>query len=206
MERVTSLVRSDRRLTLRMISSELNLNWFTVHQILTQDLGMRKVCAKMVPKNLTTEQKAIQRDVCLDLLDCLQREPEFFSCVITGDESWILEYNPETKRRSRKWHTSNSSCPRKARMSKSKIKLMLIFFDNQRIIHKECVPPGQTVNQTFSQEILERLRKRVARVRPRITCPWVLLHDNAPYHMAVSINEVLAEKHLTVQADHFILL
>jgi hypothetical protein len=33
-------VRSDQRLTLRMISSELNLNRFTVHQILTQDLGM----------------------------------------------------------------------------------------------------------------------------------------------------------------------
>jgi len=47
-ERVRSLVRSDHQLTLRMISSELNLNQFTVHQILTQDLDMRKVCAKMV--------------------------------------------------------------------------------------------------------------------------------------------------------------
>jgi len=62
-ERVRTLVRSDRRLTLRMISSELNLNRFTVHQILTQNLVMRKVCAKMVPKNLTTEQKANRRDV-----------------------------------------------------------------------------------------------------------------------------------------------
>jgi len=90
-------VRSDHRLTLRMISSELNLNRFTVHQILTHDLGMRKVCAKMVPNNLTTEQKVNRRDVCLDLLDTLEREPEFFSRVMTGDESWILEYNPETK-------------------------------------------------------------------------------------------------------------
>ena len=54
-ESVRSLVRSDHRLTLRMISSESNLNRFTVHHILTQDLDMRKVCAKMVPKNLTTE-------------------------------------------------------------------------------------------------------------------------------------------------------
>jgi hypothetical protein len=37
-ERVRTLVRSDRRLTLRMISNELNLNWFTIHNILTQDL------------------------------------------------------------------------------------------------------------------------------------------------------------------------
>src|SRR5215469_18622825 len=36
-ERVRSLVRSNRRLTLKMISIELNVNWFTVHQILTQN-------------------------------------------------------------------------------------------------------------------------------------------------------------------------
>ena len=107
-ERVRSIVRSDRQLTLRMINSELNLNQFTVHQILTQDLDIRKMCAKMVPKNLTTEQKANRRDVCLDFLDRLQREPEFFSRVITGDESWILEYDPETKRQSREWQKKNS--------------------------------------------------------------------------------------------------
>jgi len=73
-----------------MIRSELNLNQFTVHQILTQDLDMRKVCAKIVPKTLTTEHKANRRDVCLDILDRFEREPEFFSRVITGDESWIL--------------------------------------------------------------------------------------------------------------------
>ena len=148
---------------LRMISSELNLNQFTIHQILTQDLDMRKVCAKMVPKNLTTEQKANWRDVCLDLLDCLERQPEFFSRVIIGNESWILEYNPETKRQIWEWHTANSPHPKKVRMSKSKIKSMLIcFFDCLGIVHKECVSPGQTVNQTFYQEVLERLRKRVA--------------------------------------------
>jgi len=93
---------------------------------------MRKVCAKMVSKNLTTEQKANRRDVCLDHLDCLEREPEFFSCVITGDESWILEYDPETKCQSREWHTANSPRPKKARMSKSRIKSMLIcFFDSR---------------------------------------------------------------------------
>ena len=89
---------------------------------------MRKVCAKMVPKNLTIEQKANRRDVCLHLLDRLEREPEFFRRVITGDELWILEYDPETKAQSRGWHTANSPRPKKARMSKSKIKSMLFFF------------------------------------------------------------------------------
>ena len=50
---VRALVRSDRRLTVRMIASELNLNHTMVHQILTEELAMKKSCAKFVPKNLT---------------------------------------------------------------------------------------------------------------------------------------------------------
>ena len=74
------------------------MNRFTVHQILTQDLDMRKVCAKMVPKKLTTEQKATRRDVCLDRLYRFERETEFFSRVITGNESWILGVRPRDKK------------------------------------------------------------------------------------------------------------
>ncbi|GFW71819.1 HTH_48 domain-containing protein [Trichonephila clavipes] len=51
--RVRDLVLSDRRLTVGMIGEELNLNHIIVHQILTNELKMRKICAKMVPKNLS---------------------------------------------------------------------------------------------------------------------------------------------------------
>lgn len=194
-ERVRVLVRSDRRLTLRLMSGELNLNRFTLHQILTQDLSMRKVCAKMVPKNLTIEQKDNQKNMCLDLLDRIENDPNFLSRVITGDESWIFEYDPETKRQSREWHTDKSPRPKKVKMSKSKIKSMLIcFFDSRGIVYKEFVPPGQTVNQVFYKKVLERLRKRVLRVRPDIADIWMLHHDNAPCHTAISINQFLTAK------------
>ena len=55
-EKVQALVQSDRQLTVRMIASDLNLNHTTVPQILTQELAMRKLHAKIVPKNLTVEQ------------------------------------------------------------------------------------------------------------------------------------------------------
>ena len=89
---------------------------------------------------------------------------------------------------------------KKAIMSKYKTKSMRIcfFFGSLGIVHKEFVPPGQTVNQTFYQEVLERLRKRVALVRPGIARTWILHHDNAPCHTAVSINEFLAEKSIPV--------
>jgi hypothetical protein len=42
----------NRRLIVKMISEELNINRKTVRPILTDNLGMKKVCAKMVPKRI----------------------------------------------------------------------------------------------------------------------------------------------------------
>ena len=40
-------------LTVRRIAEQVNIGRETVRKILTEDLDMRKVCAKMVPKELT---------------------------------------------------------------------------------------------------------------------------------------------------------
>ena len=76
--------------------------------------------------------------------------------------------------------------------------MLICFFDSQVIFHKEIMPPGQTVNQTFYRKVLERLRKRVESVRPGIARTWMLHHDKAPCDTAVSINEFLSEKSIRV--------
>jgi len=193
------LVSNDRRLTVRMISSVLNLNRQTVHEILTFDLGMQKICAKLVLKILTNEQKENRRNVCLDLLELIENDKNFFKHAITGDEMWIFEYDPDTKRQSSELHMSNSPRPKKAKMSNSKIKTMLIcFFDSPGVVQKEFVPQGQTVNKLYYGEVLERLRKRMHRVRPEIAYTWMLHRDNAPCHTAITVNEFLSKKGISV--------
>jgi hypothetical protein len=54
---VRELFRADQKLTVRMIADEVNMNPETVHLILTEELGMRKICDKMVPRNLTEQQR-----------------------------------------------------------------------------------------------------------------------------------------------------
>ena len=78
--------------------------------------------------------------------------------------------------------------------------MLICFFDSQGIVRNEFVPPRQTVNQTFYREVLESLRKRVARVRPGIarTRTWMLHHDNDPCQTAVSTKEFLAERSIPV--------
>jgi len=71
--------------------------------------------------------------------------------------------------------------PKKARMQKGKLKTMLIcFFDQEEIVHREFVPPGMTVNADFCCDVLRRLRENVRRKRPQ---KWqnqklIIHHDN----------------------------
>ena len=106
-------------------------------------------------------------NVCYDLREQVGNNPQILSKVVTGDETWCYGYDPETKQSSSQWQTPNSPKPKKARQVRSNIKIMLIsFFDANGIVHKEFVPPGQTVNQQFYLEVLKRLRDSVRKKRP----------------------------------------
>jgi hypothetical protein len=52
----TELVRSDRRLTLQVIADKLNMNR-EIGRLILIEMGMRKICANMVPRNLIQQQQ-----------------------------------------------------------------------------------------------------------------------------------------------------
>ena len=78
MEVVRAVMAKDRRLSVRMTAEETGLDKNAVHRILTDHLHMRKICAKLVPKNLSVEQKASRLEICRDFLGRLEIEPICF--------------------------------------------------------------------------------------------------------------------------------
>ena len=78
--------------------------------------------------------------------------------------------------------------------------MLIRFFDQKRIVKKELVPPGQTVNAPFYVEILKRLRENVRRKRPDEwwNNTWLLHHDNAPAHAALLTGSFLTDNNMTV--------
>ena len=127
---------------------------------------MWKVCAKMVPRLLNDDQKERRMQMCQDIIKRLQNEPNLLPRVITGDETWIFEYDLKTKCQSSPWKSLTSPRPKKAGQSKSKVKVVLItFFDVTGIVRCAFLPQDQTINQQVFIEILRRLLRSVREKR-----------------------------------------
>jgi hypothetical protein len=74
-----------------MLADALNIGKSTCHQILREDLGKRKVNARLVPHALTQDQNEMRASICADLLHEAQNDSTFNS-IIVEDESLM---NPE---------------------------------------------------------------------------------------------------------------
>ena len=127
---------------------------------------MRNIYAEMIPMLPKEEEKERGGQLCHVILEQLEIETNLLKRLITGDESWIFKYNSETKRQSLQWKSPTSLKPKKARMSKSQIMVMLIaFFDGRGIVHAEFLPQGQTVKQNIYRDFLRRLMRSVREKR-----------------------------------------
>jgi len=96
-DRVRQIIREDRRRTIDEVSMLVGISHGTCHKILTENLKMRRVASKLVPKLLSVDQKQQRLEVCLDLKENAANDPSFISNVITGDEtptSRKLKLNP----------------------------------------------------------------------------------------------------------------
>ena len=93
-ETVRQIIREDRRPIIDKVSMLVGISHGTCHKILTEDLKMRPVASKFVPRLLSIEQKQQRLDVCLDLKENAANDPSFLSNIIVGDETWVYAYDP----------------------------------------------------------------------------------------------------------------
>jgi len=105
---IQELFRQDQRRTIHNIAEEVGVGYGTCQQVLMEELGMHCVAAKFVPRNLTADQKQQCVNVCTELRQLTSDDETFLSRVITGDESWVYVYDPETKQQSSQWKSPTS--------------------------------------------------------------------------------------------------
>jgi hypothetical protein len=89
---VTEILASDRCVSARLIEELLRIPKNTVHQIFTEDLDRRKVCARFVPHSLSGDEKHVRVERCKDKLRSAQSDTKFTKSIVTGDETRCFQY------------------------------------------------------------------------------------------------------------------
>ena len=140
----------DRHVSIEIISAQFDVSVGTIHTIICEELKMRKICPKFVPRVLREDQKERRCHDSREMVELFNSDPTVLDALVTCDKSWIYCYDPETKRQSSQWKHVGSPRPKKARQSKSTHTLLMIpFFDSTGMIYMHWVPTGQTVNKEY---------------------------------------------------------
>ena len=143
----------------REVSQRVDCSVGTVHTIIHENLNMRRLFARWIPKILSECQKAQRVESCRRFVNRFQREGEdFLSRIVTADERWISLYEPESKEKSTMWKTLWSPSPKKFEVSRSMKKQMFImFFDIHSVILSHAVLQGQMVTANYYSKVSLKL-------------------------------------------------
>jgi len=182
---VEHIVMRDRQISVRRVAAELNIPKTIVHEIMSNYLGMRKVCVRWVPKFLTPLQRANRVECCQELLQaCELNSAQFLSRIVTGDETWVHHYDPLSHQEARVWKKSGEEIPTQSVRKRSAGKVMLvIFWDEDGVLLTDYLTGGKTMNGSYYASLIEQLHATILAKRHRkINHEVLVLHDNASVH------------------------
>jgi hypothetical protein len=77
--------------------------------------------------------------------------------------------------------------------------MLIIFFDIKKIVNKEFILAGHTVNAAYYFDVLQQLCENVQRLHQELWRQqnWLLHHDNSPSHTSFSSREFLTKNNVT---------
>ena len=126
--KVREVFLEDRRQPIHDVCNRVGLSYGSCQCILADELSMRRIAAKFVPRLLNNDQQDHLVQVCTELQKAVKHDPNFLSRFTNGEESWLYNYDPATKQQSLQWKTLSSPRPKKAHQVRSNIKSILSLF------------------------------------------------------------------------------
>ncbi|GFX99730.1 mariner Mos1 transposase [Trichonephila clavipes] len=97
------IINKDLHLTIHTCQTKID-HLGSCDEVLRKDLNMRRVSAKFVLRLLAEDQQFQRLATSYDLFQSASDDPELMK-LITGEESWVYGYDPETKQESSQWKT-----------------------------------------------------------------------------------------------------
>jgi [histone H3]-lysine36 N-dimethyltransferase SETMAR len=198
---VEKMIREDRHVTYREIEATLGISMTSIHKILHEHLAVKKICSRWIPHNLTIAQKKARVDWCKEMLKKYNGgSSKAVYNIVTGDESWIYAYEPESKQQSTVWVFQSEPNPTKVVRARSTSKQMVAcFFGKTGHVATVALEQRRTVNSEWYTticlpEVFKEMREKNKRRR------IILHHDNASSHTSRQTNEFLTTENIELMS------
>ena len=91
---ITNFMDKAHRVSIETISARFDVSEKTVHTIIREELKMRKICAKFVPRVLREYQNERRCHDSREMVELIKSDSAVLHALVTCDE--IYCYNPET--------------------------------------------------------------------------------------------------------------
>ena len=109
---VKTLIEEDAHYTMQEIEELSGIHSSSVLKILHERLGLRKICARWVPHLLTDEQKQSQVRLASQVIEKYDKcDPCRLEEIVTGDETWMYHFQPDSKAKNKVWVSSEGDRP-----------------------------------------------------------------------------------------------
>ena len=193
---VQDLVQQDCRITLDEIVNEVGISRGSAFSILSGDLGLSKLLTRWVPKELREDQMLQRADLSFALLTRIEAdEVNFFEQCVTGDETWIYQYDPESKIQSEQPLPGVSAEPVKSKAKRPVQKVVVtVFWDSKGVILIDFLVGHRTVTATYYEGIIRKLKSALIQKRSeKLHHQIIFHHESARAHSANNVKAVLRE-------------
>ena len=100
-DQADALIKQNRPITIDELAESLGVNAGSAVKIM-DTLGYSKVCARWAPRQLIEARKQSRLEACSKLLEYFHSDKTFLQRIVTGDETCVYHFEPESKRASMK--------------------------------------------------------------------------------------------------------
>ena len=186
----------DRRRSIETISAQFDVSVGTVHRIIREELKMRKICAKFVPRVLREDQKERRCHDSREMVELINSDPAVLDAH--GDLRWKLDLLLWPRDQETEFPVKACWLSQTQEGQTEQIHPQTFddpFFYSTGMIYMHWIPTGQTVNKKYYVEVLREFRKRFRRKRPALFKSGQLhFHqDNARVHYSILVTDYLTK-------------
>ncbi|CAK9801756.1 Histone-lysine N-methyltransferase SETMAR [Anthophora plagiata] len=129
--KIKAAIEENRKCDLNSLALKYNVSYGVIQKIVTKDLGMRKLTTKWIPHVLSVANKQERVKCCVANLDLYNKQPNaFLKCLVTMDETWVLQSTPETRTEASEWVDDPDKVSKRPRHSQNAKDLLIPLIED----------------------------------------------------------------------------